>query len=45
MSWQTFKDELRPYLENPTPGKGLNQFGKKVADAYDTAVKQGGDLL
>jgi hypothetical protein len=45
MSWQTFKDELRPYLENPTPGKGLNQFGKKLADAYDTAVKQGGDLL
>lgn len=45
MSWQSFKDELKPYLDNPSSGKDIADFAKAFASAYDNAIKKGGDLL
>lgn len=45
MSWQSFKNEIKPYLDNPSSGKNILEFAKAFADAYDNAIKQGGDLL
>ena len=45
MSWQSFKDELKPYLDNPSAGKDISDFAKAFAGAYDNAIKQGGDLI
>lgn len=45
MSWQTFKDELKPFLDSPSSGKDMVDFAKKFASSYDDAIKQGGDLL
>jgi hypothetical protein len=45
MSWQSFKNELKPYLDNPSNGKNITDFAKAFASAYDNAVRQGGDLI
>jgi hypothetical protein len=45
MSWQSFKNELKPYLDNPSSASDITQFASAFANAYDNAVKQGGDLI
>lgn len=45
MSWQSFKNELKPYLDNPSSAKDITEFAKAFTNAYDNAIKQGGDLI
>lgn len=45
MSWQYFKENMKQVMENPQTIGGIEEFAKTFADSYDTAVKQGGDLL
>lgn len=45
MSWQSFKNELKPYLDNPSNSKDITDFAKAFTDSYDNAIKQGGDLI
>jgi len=45
MSWDSFKRELKPYLDSPSPGKDITEFAKAFTNAYDNAIQQGGDLI
>ena len=45
MSWDSFKRELKPFLDNPSPGKDITEFAKAFTNAYDNVVKQGSDLI
>jgi hypothetical protein len=45
MSWQSFKDELKSYLDTPSSAKDIPQFAKVFTNAYDNTIKQGGDLI
>lgn len=45
MSWQTFKDNMKRVMDSPQSIGGIEDFAKTFADSYDSAVKQGGDLL
>jgi len=45
MSWQSFKENMKRVMDTPQSIGGIEDFAKTFADSYDTAVKQGGDLL
>lgn len=43
MSWQTFKETILRVANNPESIPDRNTVAKLYADAYDTAIKNGGD--
>jgi hypothetical protein len=45
MSWQSFKENMKRVMDSPQSIGGIEDFAKTFADSYDSAVKQGGDLL
>lgn len=45
MSWQTFKDNLLEFANNPNSINDTSTTAKKWADEYDAAVKRGKDVL
>lgn len=45
MSWGTFKSALLPALEGKSFGNNINAFSKTFTNAYDAAIKSGGDTI
>lgn len=45
MSWQSFKDEMKIVMDAPQTIGSIEDFAKTFANAYDNAVKQGGDII
>lgn len=45
MSWQTFKDNLVSFGNNPDNISDIDKVAKKWADEYDAAIKRGGDTI
>jgi hypothetical protein len=45
MSWQTFKDNLLEFANNPASINDTADVAKKWADEYDAAIKRGKDVL
>lgn len=45
MSWQTFKQNVLRYANNPESIQDIDTIAKVLATEYDTAVKSGGDTV
>ena len=45
MSWNTFKSSLLPLMQNNAYGDSLDKFAASFTQAYDIAIKSGGDSL
>jgi hypothetical protein len=45
MSWQSFKTNVKVVMDNPQSIQGIEGFAKTLTNEYDSAIKQGGDLI